>query len=194
MKTTKWILTILAIFIVSIGIATEKPTMNIVPLPEKKAIIAALNANSAFFELTVENYRGEIMYYKRSEKPLTNYRKTFDFSNLENGKYVMKLKVNDTLLAQNFRITTKGIVPEESHLYFDPYISFEDNRLKLTYLNFDKEEVRMQIFSDKRVIFEKKLGRDFRILDGFDLSKLEKGAYEVVLYSLNHEFSYKLKK
>ena len=194
MKTTKWFLTTLAIFIVTIGMATEKPTMNIVPLSEKKAMIAALNANAAFFELTVENNRGDIMYYKRSEKPLTAYQKKFDFSNLENGKYVMKLKVNDTSLAQNFEITSKGVIPGESHLYFDPYFSFEDNNLKLSYLNFDKEKVYIQVFSNNRIIFEKTLGNGFGINYGLNLSNLDKGEYQVVLYSLSHEFSYGLNK
>ena len=194
MKTTKWVLTTLAIFIVSIGIATDLPKMNIVPMSGRKAMISATNANAAFFELTVKNHSGDILYYKRSEKPLTNYQKIFDFSNIENGSYVLKIRVNKTSLAQKFQLIGDEVVPDKSQLQFAPYFSFEDNLLKFSYLNFQKENVTMKIYSTNKMIYEKKLGNDFSISDGLDLSKLEKGEYKILLYSRNHEFPYDLKK
>lgn len=194
MKTTKWILTILVIFIVSIGIATEKPKMNIVPLQDKKAIVLALNADPAFFEITIENRRGDIMYYKRSENPLTTYRKVFDFSKLEDGSYAIKLKVNDTSLAQNFSVTGKKVVPGDSHIHYDPYFSLKNDLLKFSYLNFEKENVKIKIYSTSDMIYEKKLGNEFSITDGVDLSKLKKGKYEVTLHSFNHKFKHTFEK
>ena len=38
------------------------------------------------------------------------------------------------------------------------------------------------------------LGNDFAISTGYNLSKLEKGNYKVVLSSLNNEFTYNLEK
>jgi hypothetical protein len=194
MKTTKLVLTTLAIFIVSIGIATDLPKMNIVPMSDKKAMVEAINAKSAFFELTIENQRGKIMYYKRSENPLTIYQKVFDFSNLENGSYAMKLRVNETSLAQNFQVTGNEVVPGDSQLQFDPYFSFKDNQLKFSYLNFEKENVKLGVYSNNKMIFKKVLGRDFDINSGLDLSKLEEGEYHFVLYSPSHNYTYDLKK
>jgi hypothetical protein len=44
------------------------------------------------------------------------------------------------------------------------------------------------------LVYESKLGRDFNITTGYDLSKLESGSYRVVLSSYNDEFTYDLVK
>ena len=194
MKTTKWGLTTLAIFIVSIGIATDLPKISIVPMLDKKAIVTATNTKSAFFELTIKAQSGNIVYYKRSENPLTNYQKVFDFSNLENGDYVLKLHVNNTSLDQKFLVKGNKVVPGNSQIHFDPFFSFKDNLLKFSYLNFEEEKVKIKIYDTKGMIFKKNLGTNFTITDGFDLSKLENGKFEVILYSLNHEYIFDLKK
>ncbi len=195
MKTIKFLMTVTAVAIVAIASAVEKPKMNVIPLTADRAIVAITNNNAAYFELSVETKDGEMVYYKRSNKPLTDYKKVFDFADLKEGNYVMNLKVNDTNLSKGFAVNHKGISVGDSKVTFDPYFDYADGVLKLSYLNFDKANTKLYFYgNDGGLVYETKLGNEFAISSGYDLSKLAKGNYRVVLSSFNNEYTYNLEK
>lgn len=195
MKTIKFLTTVTAVAIVAIASAVEKPKMNVIPLTADRAIVSITNENAAYFELSVETQNGVMVYYKRSNKPLTDYQKIFDFTDLKEGDYVMNLKVNDTRLSKNFEVDRQGIYVGDSKLTFDPYFSYKDGVLKFSYLNFDRNNLKFMLFSkDGGLIYQKKLGNDFAVSSGYDLSKLASGNYKVILSSFNNEYSYNLEK
>jgi hypothetical protein len=194
MKTIK-ILSVLAfVAVVEIATAVEKPKMNVIQLSDETALIAIANENPAFFEVSIESEKGDLIYYKESAKEITDMRQVIDYSNLENGSYALKLKVNDTYLSTAFDIKNKAIKVGETKTQYAPHYAFSNDILKLSYLNFDKEAVRFEIYNDGELVFEDKLGKDFVISAGFDLSKLEKGKYEIELSSMNNQYSYNLEK
>lgn len=194
MKTVKFLLTVTTAAVVAIASAVEKPKMDVVTLNADRAVISITNENPALFEMSIETTRGDVVYYKQSNEPITSYQKTFDFANLENGSYVFNLKVNDTKLSKDFTVNSKNILFGDSKLRFDPYFSFKDNELKLSYLNFDEENVNISFYNEGGVVYQKKLGSDFAIMDGYDLSKLEDGKYRVVLSGFKNQFEYNLEK
>lgn len=194
MKTVKFLSTVIAVAIVSVATAVEKPKMNVVPLTPDRAVVSILNNGEAMFELSITADNGELVYYKQSAKPLNTYQKVFDFSQLANGKYTLALKVNDTRLSKDFEVASKGIVVGESKMHFDPYFSYADNVLKLSYLNFDNETLTLNIYDDNGLVYKSKIGKDFNIVSGYDLSALGEGTYNVVLSSMKNEFSYRLEK
>lgn len=194
MKTLKFLTSMSAVAIVAIATAVEKPKMNVIPLSPDRAVVAITNEKPAYFEVSIETQKGDLVYYKKSSTPITDYQKTFDFTNLENGDYVISLKVNDTQLSKNFNVNSKQILVGESMLKFDPYFTFSDNVLKFSLLNVDQESFRFSLFSDGELVYQKKLGNDYSLQKGFDLSRLGKGEYKVVLSSLSNEYSYSLVK
>ncbi len=194
MKTLKILTTMSAVAIAAIATAVEKPQMNVTPLSPDRAVVSITNANQAYFEVSIETRKGDLVYYKKSSNPLTDYQKTFDFKNLENGDYVISLKVNDTELSKSLRVDSKQLSVGESILKFDPYFSFSDDILKFSLLNVDQENFRFTIYNNGDLVYQKKLGSDYSLQKGFDLAKLEKGEYKVVLSSLNNEYSYSLVK
>lgn len=194
MKTLKLLTTMSAVAIVAIATAVEKPKMNVIPLSPDRAVVAITNENPAYFEVSIETQKGDLVYYKKSSTPLTDYQKTFDFTNLENGDYVINLKVNDTELSKNFNVNSKQIMVGESVLKFDPYFAFGDDVLKFSLLNVDQESFRFSIYSDGELVYQKKLGNNYSLQKGFDLSKLGKGEYNVILSSPSNEYSYSLVK
>jgi hypothetical protein len=194
MKTIKFLTTVIALAIVAIANAVEKPKMNVIPLTADRAVVSITNENAAYFELSIETKNGEMVYYKQSSKPLTDYQKIFDFADLQDGDYVMNLKVNDTKLSKNFEVDRKGIYVGDSKLTFDPYFGYDNNVLKLSYLNFDRKNYKLYFYNNEGLVYETKLGSDFAISSGYDLTKLEKGSYRVVLSSLNNEYTYNLEK
>lgn len=194
MKTIKFLFTVLAVAVVAIATAVEKPKLNVIPLTADRAIVSVQNGKEALMELSIESVEGEIVYFKQSAKPLSSYKKIFDFEDLKNGSYVMSLNVNGTRLSKEFDVTSNEITIGKSKLRFDPYFNYTDNVLKLSYLNHDNENMKLAIYDKYGVLYESKLGKDFSISTGYDLTKLEEGNYQVILSSLNKEFTYSIVK
>lgn len=194
MKTIKFLSTVTAAAIVTIAAAVEKPKMNVTPLSADMAIVSITNESPAYFELSIETPEGSVVYYKQSNKPLTNYQKTFDFANLENGDYVMNLKVNDTKLSKDFKVNSQNLAFGDSKLRFDPYFSYNNDLLKFSYLNFDEVNFTASIYNDADLIYQKKLGKEFTINDGYNISKLGAGNYKLVLSSRNNDYIYDFSK
>lgn len=194
MKTIKFLSTVVAVSIVAIATAVEKPKMNVVPLTPDRAVVSIHNNEAAVFELSIVANNGDLVYYKQSAKPLNSYQKVYDFKELENGNYTLTLKVNDTRLSKEFEVATSGIYVGESKMRFDPYFAFSDDVLKLSYLNFDGENYALNIYDENGLVYKTKLGSDFNMVNGYDLSALASGSYNVVLSSANSEFTYSLVK
>lgn len=194
MKTIKLLFTATAVAIAAIVTAVERPKMDVIPLNANQAIVSITNENPALFEMSIETNNGELVYYKQTTKVSKEYKKTFDFANLQNGSYVLKLRVNDTKVLREFEVSNKRILVGDSKMTYDPYFSFKDNILKFSYLNFDQENFNVSIYNEGELFFNRKLGKDFAIQEGFNLSKLEKGNYKVVLSSLSNEYVYSLEK
>ncbi|MCG6188788.1 hypothetical protein [Maribellus maritimus] len=194
MKTIKLLFTVTAFAIAAIAGAVEKPKMNVIPLTADRAIVAITNEKAAYFELSIEAEDGSMVYYKESNKPLTDYQKVFDFANLEDGSYVLNLKVNDTQLSRDIEVAHRGINVGDSKLSFDPYFDYKDNVLKFSYLNFDKENLNLSIYSKGDLVYKSKLGKNFAVSSGYDLSKLDSGEYTVILSSLSDEYAFSLVK
>jgi len=194
MKTLKFLSTVVAVAAVAVATAVEKPKMNVVPLTPDRAVVSIQNDNPAVFELSITAENGEVVYYKQSAKPLNSYQKVYDFAELDNGNYTLTLKVKDTRLSKSFQVASSGIYVGESKLRFDPYFAYDGNVLKLSYLNFDGEKYTLNIYDKNGLVYKSKLGSDFNMISGYDLSGLDKGTYDVVLSSWNNEFTYTLVK
>lgn len=177
-----------------IATATEKPRLDIYPLSAEKAVVSLVNETPAKLEVTVKSASGVIVYYKQTLKSNGDYRKVFDFSNLENGKYELSFKVNTTLVKRDLDIKNGTIAVSDSELRYDPFFKLEGDVLKLSYLNFDQNNLKLVFMKDREVVYESTLGREFNTVRGFDLSKLQKGNYNVVLADGSNDFYYNFEK
>ena len=107
----------------------------------------------------------------------------------------MNLRVKDTLLFKEFEVTSKGIsFDEESKLRFDPYFNYADNILKVSYLNFDGDNLTLNFYDKNGLIYQSDIGKRFDVQSGYDLSALDSGNYEVILSSRNNEFKFSIEK
>lgn len=194
MKTIKLVFTVMAVAVAAIATGVEKPKVNVVPLSADRAIVSIENENPAQFEVSIEADNGDLVYYKKTNEPITDYRKVYDFKDLEAGNYVFNLKVNDTSVSNEFSVSSKGIVIGEKKMRFAPYFNYEEGVLQLSYLNFDQEPLKLNFFNEKGLVYQTELGKDFNIATGYDLSKLEKGNYRVVLSSYSNEYAYDIVK
>ena len=194
MKTKQFLSVLALVAVVGIATAVEKPKMNVIALSDEKALIAIANESPAYFELSILAENGDLVYYKESATETTDLRQIINYSNMENGLYTLKLKVKDTYVSRDFEINSKGMKVGESKMKYAPHFDFNSDILKLSYLNFDEENVKFKIYSNGDLVFENKLGKEFVLTAGYDLSKLEKGKYQVELATLNQQFTYDIEK
>ena len=194
MKTIRLIITVVAVTI-SLGVnAIEEPKMTLVPLTSDRAIVSVENTYPALLELSILAENGEEIYHEKSENPMSSFKKIFDFEELNNGMYTMNLKVNNRRLSREFEVAPGSIHIGSSKMRLDPYFVFADNILKFSYLNVDGEKMRLNIYSEKGLIYTKELGNNQQVSSGYDLSNLSAGKYQVVLSSFENEFNYSLTK
>lgn len=194
MKTIKLAFAVAGLAVATVVTAVEKPKMNVIPINAERAVVSVTNENPAIFEVTIEAENGDLVYYKQTSEPVTDYKQIYDFKNLENGNYALKLNVNGTKVINDFEVSGNGIKVGDAKVRFAPYFDFKNNELKVSYLNFDQENLKMYFYNNNGLVYESELGRDFNITAGYDLSKLENGNYRVVLSSYNNEYTYNLVK
>jgi hypothetical protein len=195
MKTKSLALTALAILVAATVSATKLPTMNIIPVQKEKALVAIESVSPSNFELTIQNSNGETLYYKKSESPVQKYSMVINFHELDLGNYEVSLTYGNCKLSRVVTIKNHGvIIVGEEITQFAPSYKFEENLLKVSYLNNKLRNVNMSIYQDGRFIAGKKLGKDMCIQKIFDLSKLENGKYEVVLSDRVNEYAFLVEK
>jgi len=194
MKTIKFFILISVVAIATAASAIEKPKMNVIPYENDKTIVALSNEKPALFEFSIHNEGGELIYFKRTKEEAPDYRKIYDLSNLEDGNYFFSVKVNDTKMKKEVRIAGKNITVGESQISYDPYFTFSEGQLKLSYLNFSQEPLGLNLYSNGELVYKSDLGRGFAINAGYDLSRLGKGKYDVVLTGDDDIYTYSIEK
>ncbi len=194
MKTIKLVFTVVAAAITTMAAAIENPKVNLVPLSDERAAVTVKNAKPAFFEVSIKAENGDLVYYKQTENPSTDYKQIYDFTDLADGTYVLNLEVEGTKVTNNFEVSRNGIEVGEAQVRFAPYFDFNNDELKLSYLNFDQETLKLYFYNNNELVYKTEVGKDFNITKGYDLSKLQSGSYQVVLSSLNNKYTFDVEK
>ena len=194
MKTKKSILTILAVVIVLIISAEEKPKTNVQLLNANQLLVTVQTKNATQMEATINNENGTIVYYKKSKTPISSYHKIFDVKNLENGEYSMKLKVNNLMSERKLVIMDDKIYVSRPDDSTPPFFSFDGKNLVLSHLNFENEKYKLEIYGNEGLVYKTSVGNKTTINAGFNLSKMETGNYVVFLNSAKSDFNYRFDK
>jgi hypothetical protein len=163
--------------------------VNIVPISAEKAEVAISTTDAANLQISIENENGEKVYYKETDAD-TDFRRVFDFSKLEKGDYKLSVSTNGLTTERTFSIDNKNIAVGSEKNLMEPYFAYKDGVLKMSYMNFPEENVSLNFYSDNDLIYSSKIGHQFNVLEGYDLSKLEKGTYTAVLSGKNSSYSY----
>jgi len=197
-KAMKTILKITAVFVFvafSAGsFAMGNLKLNIQPLSAEKAVVSISTLTQSNFVVSVADQNDRIVYYKEYSDLPGNYQSVYDFSNLENGNYKLTVASNDLTTEREFTKNSKNIEVGEESTTQEPFFNYEDNMLKLTYLNFMNDNLTIVFYDGNEKIYSKKIGSDFTINEGLDLSKLEAGNYQAILFAGNKTYSYNIEK
>ncbi|MEN8117344.1 MAG: hypothetical protein ABFS16_10215 [Bacteroidota bacterium] len=181
MKTKTWVLTALACLIVAIGFATDFPKMNVVPVEAEKALVAFESVEPSPLEITLTTDDGEILYFKRTEKRCTEYKKIFNFSELGEGNYCVCINFGNRSIARKVDVTKDDIKVGPPQRLYEPYFCMKGDKLNVSFLNCSQKQVYVNIYREGQHVTGVKLGKDLAIQKCLDFSKLESGEYEIVL-------------
>jgi len=172
--------------------ATGNLKVNILPLTAEKAVVAISNTAEANFQISIANEKGEVVYYKETDADSKDFRKVFDFSNLDKGDYKLSVTVDALTTERLFKIENKNIAVGKEKSILEPFFAYKDGVLKLSYLNFPEEDLSLNFYDSDNLVYTKEIGNKFNVSEGFNLSKLEKGTYSVVLSSNEKSYTYNL--
>lgn len=190
MKTKIWVTTTLTFFIVAIGFATDFPKMNVIPVEAGKALVAYKSSEATPLEITLTNCHGEILYFKRTQKRYDEYKKVFDFSDLGTGKYCVCVNFGNRSISRNFTVDKKDITVEAPQQHYEPYFCMNDKKLNVSFFNCPQKPVFINIYQNGEHVEGINLGKDLTIQKRLDLSRLDKGEYEIVLSDIFKDHKY----
>jgi len=176
------------------GIMHGNMMVNILPVTAEKALVNISTTGNSNIDLTVTNNKGNVLISKENLEPTKDYRSEFDFHTLKNGTYKVTAVGQDITTERLFRMTDKGIKVGKEKTYMKPNFAYKDGILKLSFLNFQRDNTTINLKNKKQLLFTKDCGDTFTVLKGLDLSHLENGTYEVVLSAGNKAYSYTIDK
>jgi len=194
MKTIKTIskLTMLLAFVAFANtlMATGNLKVNILPINSETAVVAISNAEASNFQISIANNKGEVVYYKETDSASNDYRKIYDFSDLENGDYKLSVTVDVLTTEREFSIKNQNISVGKEKNHIEPFFTYKDGILKLSFLNFSQENLNLNFYNGSELVYTKSIGDEFSVQEGFNLSKLDKGVYSVLLSTNDKSYSY----
>ena len=139
----------------------------------------------------VKNEKGELVFYKETKSPATNYKRKYDFSKLENGVYFFTVKMDNESKETKFNIDNGKMTVLKQTKMVEPIFMFNGNQLKLTYLNYEGEKTSLTVYdSNRNQLYKKDLNLDFVTQHGLDFSNAARGSYRAVMSAGNNAFSY----
>jgi hypothetical protein len=172
--------------------ATGNLKVNITPLTNEKAVVAISNEAASNFKISIANDKGEVIYYNETDGGSNDYRKVFDFSDLENGKYKLKATVDKQTTERAFVIKKNKLAVGKERNIIAPFFGYKNGVLKLSYLNFSEKDMSLDLYNGNDLVYSKNMGNQFAVNKGFNLSKLDKGSYSVVFSADNNTYSYNI--
>jgi hypothetical protein len=95
-----------------------------------------------------------------------------------------------TTTEREFTIDNKNIAVGKEKSVMEPFFAYKDGILKVSYLNFPEEAMSINFYDKNDLLYKKELGKKFNVNEGFDLSKLAKGSYDVVLSTEDNSYSF----
>ncbi len=185
MKTMKsFFAVVIAVLIAGGAVASGNLSVNIASGSKDMTAVDISNLKMSTFEIEVKNDMGDVVFYKETKAPATSYKKSYDFSRLEDGTYFFTVTIDKESHETKFEIENGQLSVIEEKKMVDPVFAFVNKELKLTYLNFSGENTSLLVYDSRRnQLYEKDLKSDFATHHGIDFSKAPKGNYEVVLSS-----------
>ena len=191
MKTT--FLVMIATLAASVVMASGNLKVNLVSNDSQAALVEISNAKMVNYEIELTDEFGNQLYSMETEAPRSELKKRYDFSNLEDGTYWYSVKINDEQITKRLAIENGKVEVADIRKTVDPYFQQEGDMIKLSFLNFENENIKMYVYDENdKLLTEANLGNGFSIHKGVNLADLNPGTYELVLTNDYEVFQHRI--
>ena len=127
MKTRNLVITAIGLLFAVTVSATKVPTLNVIPLKDKKALMAFETSKPVKVEVTLKNQRGETIYYKKSTQAVEDLRLILNFKNLNDGIYNVIADLGNCKISREIKLVNSMVsAVGDEHKAFTPYFKFEN--------------------------------------------------------------------
>ena len=168
--------------------------VNILPVSSEKALFSVSTLCDDNFKMTVTDAMGTIVYNDENNGPAIDHIEEFNMSDLKDGKYKLTVVCGNLTSERMFNISGDGVKVGKEKTIIQPFFGYQDGILRCTYLNFPKENLTLYFLKKNQLLYSKELGKTFNVTEGINLSRLEKGNYEVILSAGDQEYSFRVDK
>jgi hypothetical protein len=134
-----------------VSYATEKNISTTIDGKKVKVEFTAVRKGQV---LSIKNANNIVMYSDVIEMA-GNYTRTFDLTNLENGKYTAELEKDFETIIKPF-LVENGLVtftPEENKTIFKPVIRIQDNLLLISKISLENQPVKITLYYQGDIIY-----------------------------------------
>lgn len=166
--------------------------VDVVPGEKEKAVVGVLESPNAELKAELRDNNGQIIYTDREESSAYNYRKAYDFSKLDNGKYTFEVTLGDENELNNVVVSNGKVQITAQEEELSPTFKMDGKFLEFTFPNSTDKSARLLLFNNdsKQWVFQEELNPEFNIQQALNLSKLKPGSYKAVLISGDEKYNY----
>ena len=149
MKTIKiTFLVFAAIFWGTYAYATGNLNARVSAVNEGNAVVEIKDIKKSSFAIELTDANGLEVFSKKTSEPLKEYKRLYDFSNLEEGKYTMTFKSERETIKKELEIKNDLVYVLDSKKKAKPFFTFGDDRFVMSYLNFEVEALKLYVYDD----------------------------------------------
>lgn len=171
-------------------------TTKIEPLNGYKAVVSVSSLLNSNIKLTITDNSNQIIYKGEMNKLAKDYSKIFDLSQLEDGDYQLKVESDKMTTVRSFTKNNNAMKIGDEKTSMKPYFEYKDGILRLTYLNFDQDDLKLSIFEGDNLIYTKKLETGFTVTEALKMRGYYKSNLTAVFTAgkTEHYFDFDLDK
>jgi len=181
MKTKTVTLILLALLWATLALASDFPKMNLTPVESGKAMLAYNATTAATLEITLSNYKGQVVFFSRTSSPEKEVKRLLNFAHLESGNYCISVNYGNRSISRNLVLEKGNIAVGKPVRCYEPYFSLDNRMLNISFFNSSRQQVYASIYRNGTYVGGNKLGKGLAIQKQLNLSHFEAGEYEIVI-------------
>ncbi|WP_124980516.1 hypothetical protein [Nonlabens xiamenensis] len=132
----------------------------------------------------------ELVLYKENIVRDGSYTQYFDLTTLEDGIYSFELNKDVEIVTKKFNVKNGAVkfIKDSENVFFKPTVSLRKNRIYISQLSTDNQDLEVQVYYEGVLIQEDVLNGEQYLKRIYQLAADKPGTYIVLTKSAGHEF------
>ncbi len=200
-NTMKSLLLVAAVFAGSLAVSANGKVAVVPYLKTNYTLIAAESGEAEISSIAIMDRFGETVYSSRQVASKAGFSKLFDFANLSDGEYKVRLRVKSGSALEETFLVKNGMVASKS---FSEMVEVSENEVRIwsdkdflfvSHLNRAMRPVVINVKdSSGSVVYKHTLPADLTYSGKYDVAALPKGDYTISLLSGSKVYNYEFRK